>query len=178
MESRFAPRSEPVGRTVHDGAWAGEAWAAFGCAGLLLTVSLSVDAGDDGLTLSSALLWIALAVALFVILLPARVTAAPGSLTVRTLWTRTVVRTDRLTTISWPDGIEQRLVMTDMEGGRTQIDVRILLANPALWLLWEADARASYENGTLKDGVRDLDRLKDRVERDTAHSVFRISGLH
>ncbi|MGW8762514.1 hypothetical protein ACWGN5_08450 [Streptomyces sp. NPDC055815] len=178
MESRFVPRSEPVGRTVHDGQWAGEARAAFGCAGLLLAVSLTVDAGDDGLSLSSTLLWIALAVALFVILLPGRVTAAPGSLTVRALWTRTVVRTDRLTTISWPDGTEQRLVLTDAEGCRAQLDVRVLLANPALWLLLEADARTSDENGTLRDGVQDLDRLTRRVERDTARSVFTVSGLH
>ncbi|MGW8765080.1 hypothetical protein ACWGN5_21510 [Streptomyces sp. NPDC055815] len=176
MEPRFVPQPEPYGRTVQDSAWAGEARAAVGCAGLLLAVSLTVDACDGGLHLPAALLWIALAVVLLVVLLPARVGAAPGRLTVRTLWTRTTVRTDSLATLSWPDGIERRLVLTDTDGGRARLDVRVLLANPALWLLLEADARASHENGTLH-GVRDLDRLARHVERDTAHSVFTISGL-
>ncbi|MFE0652575.1 hypothetical protein ACFVZH_28775 [Streptomyces sp. NPDC059534] len=178
MEPRFVPQSEPDGHTVQDSAWAGEARAAAGCAGLLLAVSLTVDTCDGGLNLPTALLWIALAVAFFVVLLPARVVAAPGRLTVRTLWTRTAVRTDRLATLRWPHGIERCLVLTDTEGGLVRIDLRVLLANPPLWLLLETDARTSYENGILRDGVRDLDRLARRVERDTAHSVFTTSGLH
>ncbi|MFE5715581.1 hypothetical protein ACFQ7J_32785, partial [Streptomyces sp. NPDC056501] len=151
---------------------------AVGCASLLLPLSLTVDVGDDGLTLSSALMWIALSVALFVMLLPARVVAAPGRVTVQSLWSRRSIRTDRLTALRWPDGVEQRLVLADTDGGRAQIELRVLLANPALWLLLEADARTSCENGTLREGARDLDRLTRRVERDTAHSVFTISGLH
>lgn len=178
MEPRFLPQSEPDGLTVPDNTWAGEARTAAGCAGLLLVVSLIVEACDGGLNLPAALLWIALTVVLFVALLPARVVAAPGRLTVRTLWTRTSVRTDRLATLHWPDGIERRLMLTDTDGGRARIDLRVLLANPPLWLLLETDARTSYENGTLRHGVRDLDRLTRHVERDTAHSVFTISGLH
>ncbi|MGW1927720.1 hypothetical protein [Streptomyces sp. NPDC001919] len=178
MEPRFVPQPEPGDHTVHDSEWAGEARAAAGCAGLLLALSLTVDACDDGLTLSSALMWIALSVALVVILLPARVAAEPGRVTVQSLWSRRSIRTDRLAAVRWPDGIEQRLILTDTDGGRAQIDVRVLLANPALWLLLETDARTCYENGTLREGVRDLDRLIRRVERDTAHSVFTISGLH
>ncbi|WP_314612783.1 hypothetical protein [Streptomyces stackebrandtii] len=178
MEPRFAPQPEPGDHTVHDSEWAGEARAAAGCAGLLLAVSLIVEACDGGLNLPAALLWIALAVVLFVVLLPARVVAAPGRLTVRTLWTRTSVRTDRLATLQWPDGIERRLVLTDTDGGRARIDLRVLLANPPLWLLLEADARTSYESGTLRHGVRDLDRLTRCVDRDAAHSIFTISGLH
>ncbi|MFB6833963.1 hypothetical protein [Streptomyces hydrogenans] len=177
MEPRFVPQQEPGDRTVQDSKWAGEARAAAGCAGLLLALSLTVDAGDDGLTLPSALMWIALSVALFVILLPARIVVAPGQVTVQNLWSRRGVRTDRLAAVSWPDGIEQRLVLTDTDGGQAQIELRVLLANPALWLLLEADARTSYENGTLREGVRDLDRLIRRVERDTVRSVFTISGL-
>ncbi|MFF9909643.1 hypothetical protein [Streptomyces sp. NPDC013457] len=178
MEPRFVPQPEPGDRTVQDSEWAGEARAAAGCAGLLLALSLTVDAGDDGLTLSSALMWITLSVALFVILLPARVVAAPGGVTVQNLWSRRSVRTDRIATVRWPDGIEQRLVLTDTDGGQAQIELRVLLADPALWLVLEADARTSYENGTLRKGLRDLDRLTRRVEWDTAHSVFTISGLH
>ncbi|WP_328946434.1 hypothetical protein OG259_38205 [Streptomyces sp. NBC_00250] len=178
MEPRFTLQPESGDRTVQDREWAGHARSATGCAGLLLAVSLTVDACDGGLNLPATLLWIGLAVILFVVLLPAKVVAAPGSLTVRTLWTRTTVRTDRLAALRWPDGIEQRLVLTDTEGGRAQVELRVLLANPPLWLLLEADARTSRENGTLKAGVRDLGRLAHRVERDTAHSVFTISGLH
>ncbi|MFD8974882.1 hypothetical protein [Streptomyces sp. NPDC059593] len=178
MEPRFVPQPEPGDHTVHDSEWAGEARAAAGCASLLLTVSLGVDAADDGLPLSSAVLWIALSVALFVILLPARVAAAPGRVTVQSLWNRTSVRTDRLAAVRWPDGIEQRVVLTDTDGGRAQIELRVLLANPALWLLLEANARTSYENGTFREGVRDLERLTRRVDRETTHSVFTISGLH
>ncbi|WP_406055286.1 hypothetical protein OG462_06335 [Streptomyces sp. NBC_01077] len=178
MEPRFVPWSQPGELTVHDSKWADEACAATGCAGLLLALSLVVDACDGGLTLPAALLWISLSVALFVVLLPARVVASPGRVTVQSLWSRRTVCTDRLAAVRWPDGIEQRLVLTDTECGRAQIDVRVLLANPPLWLLLEADARTSYEQGTLRDGVRDLDRLAHRVERDTAHSVFTISGLH
>ncbi|MFB6839654.1 hypothetical protein [Streptomyces sp. NPDC056361] len=178
MDPRFVPHQEPCDRTVQDGEWAGEARAAAGCAGLLLAVALTVEACDSGLNLPAVLLWIALAVVLFVVLLPARVVAAPGRLTVRTLWTRTVVRTDRLATLHWSDGIERRLVLTDVDGGRARIELRVVLANPSLWLLLEADARSSLANGTLGDGVRDLDRLARRVERDTARSVFTISGLH
>ncbi|WP_328907215.1 hypothetical protein OG230_31905 [Streptomyces sp. NBC_00234] len=178
MEPRFVHPSESGDLCVHDSTWAGEARAAAGCAGLLLALSLTVDAGDAGLTLPSAVMWIVLAVALFVILLPARVVAAPGRVTVHGLWTRQTVRTDRLAAVRWPNGIEQRLVMSDTDGGRAEVDLRVLLANPSLWLLLEVDARLSAENGTLLSGADDLDRLARRVERDTAHSVFTISGLH
>ncbi|MER5963582.1 hypothetical protein [Streptomyces sp. NPDC002057] len=177
MEPRFAPRHEPGDHSVQDGQWAGEARAAVGCAGLLLALALTVEAGNGGLTLPSALLWIVLAVVLFTVLLPARVSATSGRLTVRGLWSLRSVRTDRLTVVRWPDGIEQRLVLTDTDGALAQVELRVLLANPALWLLLETDARISYENGILQKGVRDLDRLARRVERDTARSVFTISGL-
>lgn len=179
MEPLFVPQSqpEPAHRTVPDREWAGDTRAAAGCAGLLLALSLTVDAGYDGLTVAGAVLWIALSVALFVILLPARVVAAPGVVTVQHLWLRSTVRTDRLTSVRWPDGIEQRLVLCDADGCRAGIELRVLLANPAIWLLLESDARASAANGTLRSGAASLDRLARRVERDTAHSVFAVSGL-
>ncbi|MFF0437421.1 hypothetical protein ACFYU9_35005 [Streptomyces sp. NPDC004327] len=177
MEPRFALQSESGDRAVHNREWVGDARAATGCAGLLLAVSLAVDACDGGLNLPATLLWIALVVVLFVVLFPAKVVASPGRLTVRALWTRTTVRADRLAALRWPDSIEQRLVLTDTEGGRARVELRVLLANPPLWLLLEADARTSRENGALRDGERDLHRLERRVERDTAHSVFKVSGL-
>ncbi|MFI6644923.1 hypothetical protein [Streptomyces sp. NPDC050504] len=179
MEPRFVPqaRREPVRHTVQDRAWAGDARAAAGCGGLLLVLSLTVDAGYGGLTPGGAVLWIVLSVALFVILLPARVTAAPGLVTVRHLWSSRTVRTDRLTAVRWPDGIEQRLVLRDADGGRARIELRVLLANPALWLLVESGARASAADGTLRSGAACVDRLARRVEREAARSVFSVSGL-
>ncbi|MCX4986607.1 hypothetical protein [Streptomyces sp. NBC_00572] len=177
MEPRFVPLPEPGDRTVHHTEWAGEARAAVGCAGLLLALSLAVDAGNQGLALPSTMLWIVLSVVLFAILLPDRVVASPGRVTVQGLWSRRTVYTDRLSAVRWPEGIEQRLVLTDTDGSRAQIQLRVLLANPSLWLLLEADARASRTNGTLREGVRDLDRLAHRVDRDTTHSVFTVSGL-
>ncbi|MEU5919731.1 hypothetical protein [Streptomyces sp. NPDC047141] len=177
MERRLTPQPQSGPLAVQDREWAGEARAATGCAGLFLSVSLTLDACDGGLRLPATLLWIALAVVLFVVLLPAKVVAEPGRLTVRTLWTRTAVRTDRLTVLRWPDGVERRLVLADAEGGAARVELRVLLANPSLWLLLEAGARSSRENGTLRYGERDLQRLGRRVERDTAEAVFRISGL-
>ncbi|MFE2010477.1 hypothetical protein [Streptomyces sp. NPDC059491] len=177
MEPRSVPQPESGHPTVQDREWAGEARAAAGCAGLLLSVSLTVDACDGGLNLPATLLWIALAVVLFVVMLPAKVVATPGRLAVRTLWTRTAVRTDRLAVLRWPDGVEQRLVLVDTEGGTARVELRVLLANPPLWLLLEAGARTSRENGTLRDGGRDLHRLQRRVEGDTVASVLRVSGL-
>ncbi|MDV9186662.1 hypothetical protein R6L23_00105 [Streptomyces sp. SR27] len=176
-EPRSVPPSDPAHRAVHDARWAGEARTAAGCAGLLLVLSLTVDAGGDGLTLPSTLRWIALSVALFVVLLPARVSAAPGLITVRTLWARRTVRTDRLVALRWPTGIEQCVDLVDMAGGRARVELRVLLANPSLWLLLEADARFSAANSTLPTGSDDLDRLARRIEGDTARSVFTVSGL-
>lgn len=133
-------------------------------------MSLAVDAGDDGLTLTSTLLWIALSVALFVILLPDRVVAAPGRVAVRGLWTRRTVRTDRLAAVRWPTGVEQRVDLVDTDGGRARIELRVLLANPRLWLLLEDGARSSHARGTLREGAKDLDRLARRVNRHSAHS--------
>ncbi|MGW6395312.1 hypothetical protein ACWFR1_33545 [Streptomyces sp. NPDC055103] len=176
MTSGHTPQPKPEARVGDDREWAGDARAAVGCAGLLLAVSLAVDAGDDGLSLLGTCLWIGLSALFFVVLLPARAAVEPGRLTVRGLWTRTVVRTDRLAAVRWPDGIEQRLVLTDTDGVEAHVDVRVLLANPALWLILEADARKSHVNGTLS-AVGDLDRLARHVERHTARSVFTVSGL-
>ncbi|MFB7830571.1 hypothetical protein [Streptomyces sp. NPDC056056] len=74
----------------------------------------------------------------------------------------------------WPWSY-QRLVLGDADGGRAEIALRVLLRDPRLRPLLEADARASHARGPLA-GRRDLDRLVRRVERDTAESVFRISG--
>ncbi|GAA3903703.1 hypothetical protein GCM10022244_12370 [Streptomyces gulbargensis] len=163
--------------TLSDAGWLGEAWYAIGCAALLLGASLLVDAVANGLTLLRMTGWITLATALLVILLPARVSAGPGHLTVRGLWVTKSVRTDRLSAVDWPVGIAQRLVLTDADGVRAEVDLRVLTSNPALWLRLEADARAALERGTLDRGAASLARLSLRVDADTTRSVFNVSGL-
>ncbi|MFD5770092.1 hypothetical protein ACFWIN_30335 [Streptomyces sp. NPDC127049] len=171
------PHAHPADDVLHDADWPGEARSALVCAGLLLGTALVVDAGAHGLPASRALGWIGLSVLLLVVLLPPRVSSAPGLLTVRGLWVVRTVRTDRLTAVAWPVGTGQSLVLRDEEGARAEIDLRVLLANPALWLRLDAEARDSRRRGTLDHGGPDLDRLSLRVHAETARAVLKVSGL-
>ncbi|MFB7280491.1 hypothetical protein ACFCZV_25645 [Streptomyces hydrogenans] len=170
-----APRPSPD--ALHDAGWPGEARAALVCSGLLLGTALIVDAGAPGLTLPRALGCVALSALLLVVLLPARVSAAPGRLTVQGLWVTRTVRTDRLTAVVWPANTAQGLSLRDEDGTRAEVDLRVLLANPALWLRIEADAHASRERGTLAHGTADLARLSSHVHAETARTVLKVSGL-
>lgn len=167
----------PTPFETHDEEWAGEARAAAGCAALLLALSLTIDAGTGSLVTVRAVLWIALSALLFVILVPPRVSAAPGRLSVRGLWARHTVRTDRLRSVRWSNGVSQRLVLRDTDGGRAEFDPRVLVANPALWHQVAADARVSSARGTLRCGSTALDQLARRIDRETARTVFKVSGL-
>src|SRR6185295_11836952 len=60
---------------AYDTTWAGE-----GCAALLLGLLLAIDAAAGTLTDLRAALWLGLAVLLFAVLWPARVSAGRGSL--------------------------------------------------------------------------------------------------
>ncbi|MEU9700741.1 hypothetical protein [Streptomyces sp. NPDC047981] len=167
----------PEAGEAQDDEWAGETRAAAGCAALLLALSLTIDAGTGSLSTVRAVLWIGVATLLFVILTPSRVSAAPGQLTVRGLWTRHTVRTDRLRSVRWSNGVSQRLVLRDAEDNRAEIDPRVLVANPALWHRVAADARRSAAQGTLLCGATALDQLARRIDRETAETVFKVSGL-
>ncbi|MFF9017128.1 hypothetical protein ACF09C_29700 [Streptomyces sp. NPDC014870] len=182
----YAAHSTPAARDAHpmpeagevqDDAWAGETRAAAGCAALLLALSMTIDAGTGSLSTARAVLWIGVAALLFVILMPSRVSAAPGRLTVRGLWTRHTVRTDRLRSVRWSNGVSQRLVLRDAEDNRAELDPRVLIANPALWHRVAADARLSAAQGTLLCGATALDQLARRIDRETAETVFKVSGL-
>ncbi|MER5972674.1 hypothetical protein ABT112_23580 [Streptomyces sp. NPDC002055] len=163
--------------TRHDVGWPGEARYAIGCAVLLLGTSLLIDAGAHGPTLLRTTGWIALATILLVVLLPARVSAGPGRLTIRELWVTRTVRTDRLTAVDWPVGSARRLVLTDADGVRAEVDLRVLIANPALWLRLEADVLLARERGTLVRGTAGLARLSLHIDRETTRSVAKVSGL-
>ncbi|WP_225859292.1 hypothetical protein [Streptomyces albicerus] len=165
------------GPWVHDGAWAGEARSAVGCAVLFVGLLLLFDAESGRLTALRALLWTALACLLFAVLLPTRVSACEGVLVCRGLLGQRSVRTDRLVAVRRSDGVAQRLVLRDDLGGRVEFDPRILVANPPLWRLLDEGARVSAAGGSLVCGTAELRRLSERLDRETAWTVFRISGL-
>ncbi|WP_351230995.1 hypothetical protein [Streptomyces sp. NPDC002133] len=50
-------------------------------------------------------------------------------------------------------------------------------ANPALWRRLDEDARTCVEHGTLLCGATALRQLSERIDRETARTVFKVSGL-
>lgn len=162
---------------AHDRAWAGEARSAVGCAVLMLGLLLVFDAGSGRLTAPRSLLWSALAFLLFAVLLPTRVSACECVLVCQGLLGQRSVRTDRLVAVCRSEGVAQRLVLRDDFGGRVEFDPRVLAANPPLWRLLDEGARASAAGGSLVCGTAELLRLSERLDRETARTVFRISGL-
>ncbi|MFJ7957005.1 hypothetical protein ACIQ62_11990 [Streptomyces sp. NPDC096319] len=176
---RYPRHGEDVpGDVLSDAGWPGEARAAIGCAVGLLAVSLIVEAGTHGLTVLRTAGFIALASVLLVVLLPARVSAAPDLLIVKGLWTTRTVRIDRLSAVAWPaGGTSHRVILTDAEDGRAEVELRVLSANPAIWLRLEAGAQASLQRGTLSRDTGDLARLSLYIHRETARSVLKMSGL-
>ncbi|MFE9045953.1 hypothetical protein ACFYOG_34285 [Streptomyces sp. NPDC007818] len=74
-------------------------------------------------------------------------------------------------------GHGRRLAPRDEGGAQAEVDLRVLLADPALWLRLEADVHASWVRGTLDYGTADLARLASHVHTETARSVLRVSCL-
>ncbi|MEE1740536.1 hypothetical protein [Streptomyces sp. BE147] len=170
------PDDDPaVPGTVHDSHWPGEFRAACGCAVLFLGLLLTVDGGDGGLTAPRVALWSGLALLLFVILLPPRVTAGHGWLESRGPLRRQRVRTDLLVSARWSGGVVRRLVIRDADGGLTELDPRVLAANPALWHLVDTAARSSQAHGYLRYGESALSELSRHIDGATARTIFRIS---
>ncbi|MCT4351692.1 hypothetical protein M5362_00910 [Streptomyces sp. Je 1-79] len=177
MELPLVPSEDHPAGAVRDTGWPSEARAAIGFAVVLLGVSLTVEVGNSSLSPFHALLWSGFSALVFAILLPPRIEAAPGRLTVHGLGRRRTVHTDRLTSVRWCDGVAQRVILCDTTGTRAEIDPRVFVANPPLWHRLEADARTSVARGTLVRGSAELDLLALRLDRETARTVFRISGL-
>ncbi|MEU8887122.1 hypothetical protein [Streptomyces sp. NPDC048442] len=144
---------------------------------MLLVMLLAIDVSAESASWPRVALWAALAGLLLVILVPVRVSAGAGWLATRGVLGVHVVRTDRLVSVRWADGVAQRMVLRDADGGRVELDPKVLVANPALWRLLDADARACVAHGTLLCGTTALRQLGDRIDRETARTVFRVSGL-
>ncbi|MFI1167393.1 hypothetical protein ACH4UM_28275 [Streptomyces sp. NPDC020801] len=171
-----APAREP-GRVAGDHGWARDLRTSVRCSVTLLALLVLIDWGTGHLTWWRSLLWLALAGLLFVVLCPPRVRAGEGWLVSRSLLRSRRVRTDLLVSVRAPDGVCRRLVLRDVSGGRVEIDPGVLVRNPDLWYRLGEDARRSQASGCLRCGSDALRQVSERVERETALALFRISGL-
>lgn len=149
----------------------------FRCAGALLGLLLAVDRFGGRLTCWRAALWFAVALLLFVVLYPPRVRAGEGWLSARGLLRERRVRTDRLVSVRCLDGVSQRLLLRDEFGSRVSVDPDVLVNNPDVWHRFAEDSHKSLASGSLTCGATALRRIAERVERETAETVFRVSGL-
>jgi hypothetical protein len=140
-------------------------------------MALLVDWDAGTLTPARALLWLALSAAVFTILLPPRVTAGPGWLAVSGPLRRRVVRTDRLVCVRQFSGASSHLVLRDAEGGRLELDPRVLVTDPLLWHALDTGVLRSLEHGTLREGTDVLHRLGHRIDDETARALLRESGI-
>ncbi|MFD6182391.1 hypothetical protein [Streptomyces goshikiensis] len=172
-----AEHTGPRGLLVQDIHWAGERRSAIGAASLLCAALFVLDAGLGRLDVTRGALWTGLAALLFVILLPARVSARPGLLSARGLLVERSVLTGSLVSIRWSDGVSQRMILRDTEGNRVEIDPTVLVRNPAMWRRFDTDTRTSVQHGTLLCGATALRELAERIDRETARAVFKVSGL-
>jgi hypothetical protein len=174
-----APADEPggSGEVANHLEWRQELWAAVRCAGTLLALLVLLDWGSDRITPWRAALWFALTALLFVLLYPARVSAGGNWLASRGLVRESRVRTDLLVSIRCLDGISQRLLLRDALGGRVEIDPEVLVRNPQLWSRLEEGARKAAAHGSLLCGATALRHLALGVDRETARSLFKASGL-
>ncbi|MGD1222846.1 hypothetical protein AB9Q10_30980 [Streptomyces krungchingensis] len=163
--------------TAFDRHWSQDLLTSVRCSVLLLGLLLLVDGGAGTLTGPRAALWVGLAALLFVLLFPARVSAGQGWLVSRRLLGTRRVRTDELVSVRCLDGVGQRLVLRDTFGARVEIDPQVLISNPPLWYRLDEDARLSDRRGSLTCGATALRRMAERIDRETARTVFEVSGL-
>ncbi|KOV59700.1 hypothetical protein [Streptomyces sp. MMG1121] len=170
-------RPEDAGGTANDQDWARELWSAVRCAGVLLALLLLVDWGSGRSAPWRTALWCALAVLLFAVLCPARVSAGRDWLASRRLGREHRVRTDLLVSVRCLDGVSHRLLLRDALGNRVEIDPEVLVRNPQLWFRLDEGARQARADGLLLCGQTALGRLASRMDRETARAVFRASGL-
>ncbi|MEU6403202.1 hypothetical protein [Streptomyces sp. NPDC046985] len=176
LPGAVTPARRP-GRVAYDRHWARDAHTSVRSSAALLALLLLADWGRGGLTWWRGTLWLALAVLLLLVLWPPRVSAGEGWLALHAPLRRRRVRTDLLVSAHTADGVSQRLVLTDALGARLEVDIRVLEDNPDLWYRLAEDARTSRASGLLRGGAQELACLARRVDRATALSVFRVSGL-
>ncbi|KUO12672.1 PH domain-containing protein [Streptomyces sp. DSM 15324] len=150
---------------------------AAGCALLFGTLAVLVDWDAGTLTGPRAALWLTLTATLFAVLLPPRVTAGPGRLTVHGPLGRRTVRTDSLRSVRRHDGVTTRLVLRDTDGHHVELDARVLATDPFLRHEVDTGVRRSLERGTLRQGELALRRLTEEIDGETVEAVLRASGM-
>lgn len=169
--------SPPPEEVAHDRLWAQDLRSSIRCSGVLLALLFLIDWAAGTLTPPRSALWVTLALLLFLVLHPTRVSAGEGWLTSRSLLRTRRIRTDQLVSVRCLDGVAQRLVLRDTSGATVEIDPRVLVANPPLWHRLDEDARVSALRSTLTCGATALRRVSERIDRETAMTVFKVSGL-
>ncbi len=163
--------------TGSDRRWARDLRDSVRCAAGLLGLLFLIDWGAGTLTSGRATLWLALAVLLFAVLCPTRVSVGEGWLASRRLLRTRRLRTDLLVSVRCLDGVAQRLVLRDALGERVEIDPQVLVNNPDLWHRLHEDAHRSLARGTLLCGSTALQRVSRRIDRENAAAVFKVSEL-
>ncbi|MER5202163.1 hypothetical protein [Streptomyces sp. NPDC002825] len=162
---------------ARDEGWPGALRTAITCAATLLGLLLLVDGVAGTLTPVRGALWAGLAVLLFVVLLPDRVTAGEGWLASRGLVRGRTVRTDRLVCVWWSAGPSRRVLLRDVHGARISLGPNLLTDNPRLWQLLADGAAASCAQGFLHAAESDIRHLSQQTDREIAQLVFKISHL-
>ncbi|MET9084187.1 hypothetical protein ABZX77_20290 [Streptomyces sp. NPDC004237] len=165
------------GRAAGDRTWRGSARLAVGAALGFGGLTFLVDWDAGTLSPARALLWITLSAAILSMLLPARVTAGPGWLTVRGPLRRRTVRTDSLVYVGQYGDVSAHLVLRDSHGSRLELDPGVLHANPLLWHELDTGVRRSQERGTLRRGAEVLAQLGHEIDDTNARAVLEASGL-
>ncbi len=162
---------------VADREWAGDRRrAAYGGCAWLAAV-LPADLANGTLGPARSALWTGLAVMLYAVLHPVRVTAGPGWIATRGLLRGHRVQTDLMTFVHLADGISARLVLYDVLGNRAEVELRILRGNPVLRHLLDRAVREGHRRGTLSGAEQVLPVLGARIDAEEAHAIFTASGL-
>ncbi|RFC76533.1 hypothetical protein [Streptomyces sp. AcE210] len=157
--------------------WCGDARFALSCALVVCGMALLTDWDAGTLTTLRAGIWLALAAMVFNVLLPPRITAGDGWLSVRGLVRRRRVRTDALVAVRQYGGVTAHLVLRDAYGHWLELDPRVLVANPLLWHELDTGAHRSRERGTLRHGSDVLRKLSEQIDGGTAREILDASGL-
>ncbi|MEY9837842.1 hypothetical protein [Streptacidiphilus sp. EB103A] len=151
---------------VADAGW--RASARFAVRGALVcgVLFLGADLVAGGVTSGRAALAVGAACVLGLILWPARVTAGPGWLQVRWLWSVRRVDTGRLVLLRQLPGRAERMQLRDADGARVELDTEAVVGTPGLWLLLDRGVDASRRAGWLRRERVDaalLDRMGARA---------------
>jgi hypothetical protein len=166
------------GETAYDRRWSRDLVDSVRCAAVLLGLLFLTDWAADTLSPWRSVLWCALAGLLFLVLYPPRVSVGEGWLASRRLVRTRRVRTDLLVSVRCRDGVSPRLVLRDVFGARVEIGPQVLLANPDIWHRLTEDTRKSLANGTMACGATALRQVSERIDQETAATVFKVSGLN